>query len=526
MSYASHLPPHLYDRLQLIVQSVSQFWQYKPHRHFTNHGSVLSEQVCQRVEQLAGRLGPNEKLTFDEHFVVCAASWLYEVGVQSPRLKPVLDIDYKLGEDLLPEQLQRIRQHKHLLTNHLLIESVNHNANDARIDFGLDRPPDDATWRIIEVCRWCSSEPLEQVPRERPVNGNRVRVRLLVALLRLADQLHINPARVNLDLLVRAPLPLEEIARWWCYHYTQVLPINEQGLISFHFSVPDTQQWLYRTLKAIFEPEFAYQRNITLRYLWNTHSLYLTHDPRADLHAQPAALRREVPSSLLPALRRVSLVEETDEETIMDPIPQRKLRVLFLAANPVDTPRLDLDEELRAVEQALRRAPFGKFFDIRPRVAVRFHELQYHLMWDKPDILHFSGHGSPTEGIMLLDDERRAHSVSAEILGELFGILRENQPCQCVVLNACYTAIQADAIGEHVECVVGTSNVIGDTAALRFAEAFYSALAFGQNVQTAFDLGNLQIDISHLKRKEALKLICKQSDSRSLTFIPASGRQS
>jgi len=50
-----------------------------------------------------------------------------------------------------------------------------------------------------------------------------VRVRLLVALLRLADQLYIDNARVNLDLLQAAQLSQRQMARWWAYHYTQNL---------------------------------------------------------------------------------------------------------------------------------------------------------------------------------------------------------------------------------------------------------------------------------------------------------------
>jgi hypothetical protein len=43
----------------------------------------------------------------------------------------------------------------------------------------------------------------------------------------------------------------------------------------------------------------------------------------------------------------------------MMPPPQDKLTILFLAANPRATTPLQLDEEVRAVDAALRKADYG-----------------------------------------------------------------------------------------------------------------------------------------------------------------------
>jgi hypothetical protein len=76
-----------------------------------------------------------------------------------------------------------------------------------------------------------------------------------------------------------------------------------------------------------------------------------------------------------------------------------------------------------------------------------------------------------------------------------------------VVLNACYSEGQAQAIAEHTDCVVGMSDAIGDQAAIRFAASFYQALGYGRDVKTAFDLGCNQIDLEHLGDKDVPQLL-------------------
>ena len=58
-----------------------------------------------------------------------------------------------------------------------------------------------------------------------------------------------------------------------------------------------------------------------------------------------------------------------------------------------------------------------------------------------------------------------------------------------VVLNACNTRPQAEALTEVVDCVVSMNRTITDRAAIKFAASFYGALAFGRSVRKAFEQG-------------------------------------
>ncbi len=112
-----------------------------------------------------------------------------------------------------------------------------------------------------------------------------------------------------------------------------------------------------------------------------------------------------------------------------------------------------------------------------------------------PDILHFSGHGSPN-GLLLEDITGGGKLISADVLEGVFKTL--NTCTKLVVLNSCYAENQARAIATSVDCVIGMSSTVEDPAAISFAVGFYEALAFGRDVQTAFELGRHQVAIVRL----------------------------
>jgi hypothetical protein len=209
--------------------------------------------------------------------------------------------------------------------------------------------------------------------------------------------------------------------------------------------------------------------------------------------------------------------ESTIQQGVQLMTKMEKTRILFLAANPTDTHPLRLDEEMRGIDAALRQAHFRDHFDIQQQWAVRVSDLQTHLLRHQPHIVHFSGHGSQSGQIILEDNSGTSHPVSASALGGLFSVFKDT--IRCVVLNACYSEQQAQAIAEHVDCVIGMSEAIGDTAAIGFAMAFYQALGYGRNVQIAFQLGCNQIDLENLREQDTPRLIAHKSNPATLTFI-------
>ena len=161
--------------------------------------------------------------------------------------------------------------------------------------------------------------------------------------------------------------------------------------------------------------------------------------------------------------------------------------ILFLAANPLLVPTLQLNEECRAIEKMLAMARFRDQVRFRACWAVRLDDLVQALNDDMPTILHFSGHGYGTRGICLQSEDGSASIVSTDELVEIMQAAGDG--VTAVVLNACYTEPQAQALVNHVPCVVGTSEAIEDSAAIAYSRSLYRALASGRSVANAHKQG-------------------------------------
>jgi hypothetical protein len=194
------------------------------------------------------------------------------------------------------------------------------------------------------------------------------------------------------------------------------------------------------------------------------------------------------------------------------------IKILFLAANPKDTPQLRLGEEVKTIEQVIRRSKFGDAFEIKQFWATQTLDLQDCLLRYSPDIVHFSGHGSSKGEIILEDKSGNSSPVSAGALRSLFSILKGSN-IKCVVLNACYTESQASAIAEEVDCVIGMSNSIKDDSAINFAAAFYQGLGYGKDINKAFKLGCAQIDLAQLNEQDVPKLVAKNCNPSLIVFV-------
>ena len=97
-------------------------------------------------------------------------------------------------------------------------------------------------------------------------------------------------------------------------------------------------------------------------------------------------------------------------------------------------------------------------------------------------IVHFICHGN-THGLALEDEWGQEQFVPMTELVAAF----KNSRVKLVVLNACETRALAEAL-QHagIPAVIGTREPIADEAAKMFSETFYSRLALGQSLQTAF----------------------------------------
>ena len=181
--------------------------------------------------------------------------------------------------------------------------------------------------------------------------------------------------------------------------------------------------------------------------------------------------------------------------------------ILFLSANPKDMVSLRLEEEKREIKDRLRRAGYGKV-PIASESAVRTGDIQQALLDFKPQIVHFSGHGTEQDGLVFEDKNGKPKLVEAESLSDLFELFSSR--IECVVLNACYSATQAKSIAKHVNYVIGMNKAIGDSAAIDFSTGFYTAIGAGESFEFAYRLGCNSIRLSGIEGHLTPELLTKK----------------
>lgn len=168
-------------------------------------------------------------------------------------------------------------------------------------------------------------------------------------------------------------------------------------------------------------------------------------------------------------------------------------KILILSANPKNTNQLRLGEEVREIKAALKQSKNREQFEVITESALRVDDLRRSLLDYEPDIVHFNGHGAGSDGLLLENKLGEMQLVSSESLAGLFKLFEKR--VECVVLNACYSEVQAEAIYQHIDCVIGMNQAIRDVAAIEFAKGFYDALAAGRSYRDSFDFGCRAIDL-------------------------------
>ena len=166
-------------------------------------------------------------------------------------------------------------------------------------------------------------------------------------------------------------------------------------------------------------------------------------------------------------------------------------KILILASNPVNTDQLRLGKEVEEIRQEIDLADATNQYEVISRLAVTPDDLRRALLKHNPQIVHFSGHGAGSEGLVLEDEAGNPRLVSTATLSNLFELFAS---IECVLLNACYSEVQANAISRHVGCVIGMTHEIGDRAARKFAKGFYSGLGYGRTTEDSFKLGIFSIE--------------------------------
>ena len=183
-----------------------------------------------------------------------------------------------------------------------------------------------------------------------------------------------------------------------------------------------------------------------------------------------------------------------------------KTKILFISSNP--TKNLSLDEEYRAIEQSIQRSPNRDSIELKTKLATRVEDLIEALNTERPHIIHFSGHGQKSGELVFTSNDRTPEPIPLKALKNLFGAIKDS--IKLIFLNACYSKIQAEAINEEIDFVIGMNAPIYDDTAIIFSSTFYNSLASNRTIKEAFAQAKVMVEVRHPKEETVPELLIKE----------------
>ena len=189
-------------------------------------------------------------------------------------------------------------------------------------------------------------------------------------------------------------------------------------------------------------------------------------------------------------------------------------KVLVLTANG-NTNSLQLAAELREIRDALGdQSNFTIVHESEPRAK----DLISRLLREKPEILHFAGHGGagPESGLAMMGENRKWVALTKDHLADIFRNL-PSRP-RLVVLNACFTSQLADELAGWADVVIGATDGISDSLARQFAANLYTSIGQSCSIGAAFELARTQLSISGADPRRFLLRSASRTGPEEIVF--------
>ena len=314
------LSEKLRSRLVGIRDACKEIWKAPILQHFTDHGLEHSEKIIVILRMLLGsKEEAEQRITEHELFILFAAAYLHDIGMQSAFHDGLLSKDHFTLEDA-----EAIRKQHHESSYKIIMESVDPTA-PKRIKCGLEQCTEPNYVRYIAILSASHRKNMpgissDRLRDDRLETGKTIRLRFLVALLRLADELDRDYRRVSMDRLNLQDIPTESKVYWWMHHYTKAVDITN-GIIKVMFRLPE----IYRE-KSPEIAEFIFSESIEAiknqllevhKVLWDEEIKLqlISNDPQSDAanFAEDPNLRL-LPDELIDFLKEKNAMKRSAED--------------------------------------------------------------------------------------------------------------------------------------------------------------------------------------------------------------------
>jgi hypothetical protein len=164
-------------------------------------------------------------------------------------------------------------------------------------------------------------------------------------------------------------------------------------------------------------------------------------------------------------------------------------KLLALLSNPDNNVKLRMDREIKEINTRISHK-VSHDFECKQVPAINIDELPGLLIREKPELLHFSGHGNKSQ-LSFEDKLGNSKDINSNTLETIFK--ETGKDITCLLINACGSAKLAERLSAYISHVIGFPDKIEDNLAETFSKTFYETLSLGRPVSSCFELAKATI---------------------------------
>ncbi len=309
-----------------VRAAAARIWKTPLHRYYNDHTVDHSERIIALLDGLtAGVMGTDKKLSPGEVFVLLAAAYLHDIGMQN--------------EQFAGGDLEAIRAAHHEQTAEMIYRVWEDPANAVNLALGDDPALVEAVALVAQAHREGAAHRKVDLSSAEydplPHGGETLRLRLLGALIRFADELDIDHRRVDLEQIKLMNLPVESQLHWCKCHYVSGVSIVDET-IQITYRLPRDRPDYEQLIVPLVERDIR-QKLADLEPIFRQHSVKVA---MGESSVRPMRLVQPLPQA----------VEQLAREMV-EGKPSGASHTGALAATPVTAVKSQKEEESMDIER-------------------------------------------------------------------------------------------------------------------------------------------------------------------------------
>ena len=195
-------------------------------------------------------------------------------------------------------------------------------------------------------------------------------------------------------------------------------------------------------------------------------------------------------------LSLIEIIKAENEKRITAVLENKSRKILFCESNPFPSRNLFSNVELREIDLILNEVSASFSLLVKPGLTLEL--FTQFVNKSRTPIIHFSAY-SDAEGIYFHDKADKPEHVGNQNFKLHFEMV--NDHVECLFFNTFVAEKLAKSLSESNVFVIGFNDIIEIFGAIEFATGFYTAMGYGKNYRTAFEIGKQTLLSSQYKNE-------------------------